>query len=549
MLFYSWWKRACVLAVLLGGALVASGNLFSQEQRDALPSVFDALLHRVVLGLDLEGGIHILLQIEREAIWQQRLEDSLLALRKELRDNKIPLSAPPKLTRSASRQGSEQSILLSLKAKQAETEETEDGEEAQKTPQAVLRTFARQWGFDTDKTSEQEWRLSLSDATKQELLSSALQHTIEILRRRIDESGTREPLIQRQGAARVLVEIPGVRDPEEVKALLGKTAKLTFHLLDERATGEGNTAGRVSADSVRLPSYERDPDGNPESYYIVRRRAYVSGEHLLDAQTVFEDNRPVVSFRFDARGARRFGRVTRENVGRVLAVVLDESVVSAPRIQSAILGGSGIITGDFSVEEANELALLLRAGALPAPLEILEERSVGPGLGRDSVRSGKRAALIGFLLVLCFMIVRYRLFGLFAATALSANLVLILAVLSLMGATLTLPGIAGIVLTTGMAVDANVLVFERIREESRAGGSVLANIEAGYKRAIATIVDSNITTLIAALILFAFGSGPIRGFAVTLSVGIATSLFTAVMLTRMLVGWWFRSSRAPRLTI
>ena len=546
MLFYSWWKRACVLAVLLGGALAASGNLFSQEQRDALPSVFDALLHRIVLGLDLEGGIHILLQIERDAIWQQRLEDSLLALRKELRDNKIPLSAPPKLTRATSRQGSEQSILLTLKARQAEAEQ---GEEAQKTPSAVLRTFAREWGFDADNTSEQEWRLSISEATKQELLSSALQHTIEILRRRIDESGTREPLIQRQGAARVLVEIPGVRDPEQVKALLGKTAKLTFHLLDERATGESKTANRVAADSVRLPSYERDPDGNPESYYVVRRRAYVSGEHLLDAQTVFEDNRPVVSFRFDARGARRFGRVTRENVGRVLAVVLDESVVSAPRIQSAILGGSGIITGDFSVQEANELALLLRAGALPAPLEILEERSVGPGLGKDSVRSGKRAALIGFLLVLCFMIVRYRLFGLFAATALSANLVLILAVLSLMGATLTLPGIAGIVLTTGMAVDANVLVFERIREESRAGGSVLANIEAGYKRAIATIVDSNITTLIAALILFAFGSGPIRGFAVTLSVGIATSLFTAVMLTRMLVGWWFRSSRAPRLTI
>ena len=426
--------------------------------------------------------------------------------------------------------------------------------------QEKLRAFARQWGFDAKELSkrdgederqnkqqawQQHWSLSLSEATKQELLSSALQHTIEILRRRIDESGTREPLIQRQGAARVLVEIPGVRDPEQVKALLGKTAKLTFHLLDERVLDEG----RVSPDSVRLPSYERDIDGNPESYYILRRRAYVSGEHLLDAQTVFEDNRPVVSFRFDARGARRFGRVTRENVGKVLAVVLDKSVISAPRIQSPILGGSGVITGDFSVEEANELALLLRAGALPAPLEILEERTVGPGLGRDSVRSGKRAALIGFLLVLCFMVVRYRLFGLFAATALSVNLVLILAVLSILGATLTLPGIAGIVLTTGMAVDANVLVFERIREESRAGGSLLANIEAGYRRAIATIVDSNITTLIAAIILFAFGSGPVRGFAVTLSVGIATSLFTAVMLTRMLVGWWFRSSRAPKVTI
>ena len=542
MLFYPWWKRAGVLAVVLCGALAASGNLLSRQQSDALPAFFGAMLHRVVLGLDLEGGIHILLQVEREAIWQQRLEDSLLALRKELRDNKITLAAPPKLTRSKE----EQSVTLSLKDEQErEGEQKQQEQEQYETARKTLRAFARQWGFDAKELSERDWKLSLSEAMKEELLSSALQHTIEILRRRIDESGTREPLIQRQGTARVLVEIPGVRDPEQVKALLGKTAKLTFHLLDERAIGEG----RVPPDSVRLPSYERDLEGNPESYYVLRRRAYVSGEHLLDAQTVFEDNRPVVSFRFDARGARRFGRVTRENVGRVLAVVLDESVISAPRIQSPILGGSGIITGDFSVEEANELALLLRAGALPAPLEVLEERTVGPGLGRDSVRSGKRAALVGFLLVLCFMVVRYRLFGLFAATALSVNLVLILAVLSVMGATLTLPGIAGIVLTTGMAVDANVLVFERIREESRAEGSVLANIEAGYRRAIATILDSNITTLIAALILFAFGSGPVRGFAITLSVGIATSLFTAVMLTRMLVGWWFRSSSAPKLTI
>ena len=538
MLFYPWWKRACVLGVLLCGALAASGNLVSDERRQKLPAFLDALLHRVVLGLDLEGGIHILLEIERQPIWQQRIEDSLLALRRELREKKVLLSSPPKITRV--QEGD--SIVLDLK----EGVEREQAETARTT----LRAFARQWGFDATEagTGDGRWELVLSEETKRELLSSALQHTIEILRRRIDESGTREPLIQRQGTARVLVEIPGVRDPEQVKSLLGKTAKLTFHLLDERATGVGRVE-RVAHDSVRLPSYERDVDGDPESYYVLRRRAYVSGEHLLDAQTVFEDNRPVVSFRFDARGARRFGRVTSENVGKVLAVVLDESVISAPRIQSPILGGSGIITGDFSVEEANELALLLRAGALPAPLEILEERSVGPGLGRDSVRSGKRAALIGFLLVLCFMVVRYRLFGVFAATALSANLVLILAVLSVLGATLTLPGIAGIVLTTGMAVDANVLVFERIREESRGGGNLLANIEAGYRRAIATILDSNVTTLIAALILFAFGSGPVRGFAVTLSVGIATSLFTAVMLTRMLVGWWFRASRAPKLTI
>ncbi len=545
MLFYSLWKRTAICAILLLGLLVACGNFIPDKKLDAMPKAVAALFHKVVLGLDLEGGIHILLQIEQQEIWKERLEDSILGLRAVIRENKIKLLKPPRITRPTGgeqigeqRVGAEEAIVITAKAG-----------EGQKLREA-LAPFLQSFDLKLQKNSDDAFRITLTDSAREELLASALQHTIEILRRRIDESGTREPLIQRQGAARILVEIPGVKDPEQVKKLLGKTAKLTFHLLNERATERARGGGvAVPPDSIRLPSYQLDDGGKPTAYYVLHRRTYVSGEHLLDAQTVFEDNRPVVSFRFDATGARRFGKVTKEHVGRILAVVLDNTVISAPRIQSAILGGNGIITGGFSVDEANELALLLRAGALPAPLEVLEERTVGPGLGRDSVEAGKRAAIIALLLVLGFMILKYRLFGVFAATALLANLVLILASLSIIGATLTLPGIAGIVLTTGMAVDANVLIFERIREESKMQGALISNIEAGYNRAIATILDSNITTLIAAVILFAFGSGPIRGFAVTLSLGIVTSMFTAITLTRLLIGWWIQVSTARRLPI
>ena len=548
MLFYPLWKRAAICAILLLALLVAIGNFIPDKKIEAMPKAVAALFHKVVLGLDLEGGIHILLEIEQQEIWKERLEDSVLALRATIRENKVKLLKPPKITRlqNGGLAGSEQ--VIAITAKMGEGEKLRE----------VITPLVQSLGLILQKNPQESSQESLGDAfhitladnSRDELLSSALQHTIEILRRRIDESGTREPLIQRQGRARILVEIPGVKDPEQVKNLLGKTAKLTFHLLNERATEEMARGARaVPADSIRLPSYQLAQDGKPTAYYVLHRRTYVSGEHLLDAQTVFEDNRPIVSFRFNAAGARRFGKVTKEHVGDILAVVLDNAVISAPRIQSAILGGSGVITGGFSVDEANELALLLRAGALPAPLKVVEERTVGPGLGRDSVEAGKRAAIIALILVLSFMILRYKLFGLFAATALIANLILILASLSIIGATLTLPGIAGIVLTTGMAVDANVLIFERIREESKVEGALISNIEAGYKRAIATILDSNITTLIAAVILFAFGSGPIRGFAITLSLGIATSMFTAIMLTRMLIGWWLRTSSSRRLPV
>ncbi|NQW08480.1 MAG: protein translocase subunit SecD, partial [Alphaproteobacteria bacterium] len=318
-----------------------------------------------------------------------------------------------------------------------------------------------------------------------------------------------------------------------------------FHLVDTAASVTQAQQGRVPPGSMLVPG---SPASNQPAY-VVKRRVMVSGENLIDAQPTFDEGRPVVSFRFDSIGGRRFGDVTSQNVGRPFAILLDGKVISAPVIQSAILGGSGIITGQFSVKEVQDLSLLLRAGALPAPLTVLEERSVGPGLGADSIKAGKIAAVVGLVLVLGFMIVAYGLFGLFANIALFFNITLILGALSALQATLTLPGIAGIVLTIGMAVDANVLVFERVREESDLGRSTINAIDAGYKRALTTIIDSNLTTLFAAIFLFALGAGPVKGFAVTLGIGILTSMFTAVMVTRMFVAIWARRTRPSTLPI
>jgi preprotein translocase subunit SecD len=391
----------------------------------------------------------------------------------------------------------------------------------------------------------QSYQISFDEAGLIELRNQTIEQSMEIIRRRIDPDGTKEPVIQRQGKDRVLVQLPGVDDPETIKRLLGRTAKLTFQLVDTSLTGaEAITRGRVPPGSVLLPG-----DGENSQSYVVEKRVMVSGEMLDGATASFDqNNRPSVSFTLNATGAKKFGRVTGSNIGRPFAIVLDGKVVSAPTIQSQIFG-SGQITGQFSVAETNELALILRAGALPAPLIVLEERSIGPGLGADSVVAGKIAAAVGLMLVIIYMLLSYGLFGALADVALMVNIILILAALSALQATLTLPGIAGIVLTMGMAVDANVLVFERIREELRRGRSVMAAIDGGYQRAISTIVDSNLTTLFAALFLYLFGSGPIKGFAVTLAIGILTSLFTAVMVTRLLIVIWLERKRPRTLEL
>jgi preprotein translocase subunit SecD len=382
--------------------------------------------------------------------------------------------------------------------------------------------------------------LTPSDAALAERVRQAVDQSIQIIERRVNELGLVEPTIQREGAFRILVQVPGLQDPSRLKEILGKTAKLDFRMVDQSMTPEQATATHAPADSEIL-------DGEGGAKYVIEKRPLVSGGDLIDAQPGFDQrsSEPVVNFRFNSAGARKFAEATQQNVGRPFAIVLDNKVISAPVIREPILGGSGQISGNFTVQSANDLAILLRAGALPAPLAVIEERTVGPGLGQDSINAGEHAAYVGAALVVVFMLVTYGLFGLFANIAVAINVAMIFGVLSMLNATLTLPGIAGIVLTVGIAVDSNVLIYERIREEVRAGRSAINAIDAGFSRALATILDSNITTFIAAAVLFYIGTGPVRGFAVTLGIGILTSLFTAFTLTRLIVAYWVRLYR-PR---
>src|SRR6185503_4094402 len=383
-----------------------------------------------------------------------------------------------------------------------------------------------------------------------EMRQQVVNQSIEVVRRRIDQLGTREPTIERQGEDRIVVQVPGLSDPQRLIDLLGKTAKMTFQPVDETANPDQAVKGIVPIGDELL--YEdSDRKGVPPTPYVIEKRVIVGGERLTDATGTFsqQSGGAIVDIKFDSVGGREFGDFTRQNVGRRFAIVLDNKVISAPVIKDAILGGSGYIEGNFTIQSASDLAALLRAGALPAPLKVVEQRTVGAELGADSIKAGKYSAIGGLLLVALFMILRYGLFGLFADIALTLNVVLLFAALTLFGATLTLPGIAGIVLTMGMAVDANVLIYERIREEQRNGRSMLASIDTGFRRAMATIIDAHMTHLIASLILFQLGSGPVRGFAVTLGVGIITSFFTAVMVTRLIVILWLNIRRPRTLTI
>ncbi|MEQ8397141.1 protein translocase subunit SecD [Thalassobaculum sp.] len=520
MLQFPMWKIALVALVCLLGIVYAAPNMFARNTFGEVPSGVPG--RQINLGLDLQGGSYLLLQVDTAVVVQERLESIVESARRELRDAKIGYLG----------------LGVHGKAAAFDVREAGDLEKA--------RQLAR--GLDTGITVNTEGdrvTVELTEDAVADLSRNAVQQSIEIVRRRVDETGTREPLIQRQGNNRILIQLPGIDNPERIKALIGQTAKLTFHLVDTTASVSDAMNGRVPPGSKVLPSV----DNQGPSHYVVKRRVMISGENLVDSQPSFQDNRPVVSFRFDSIGGRRFGQATTENVGRPFAIVLDDKVISAPVIREPILGGTGIISGSFSVQEAQDLALLLRAGALPAPLTVLEERSVGPGLGADSIAAGKVASIVGLVLVICFMVVAYGLFGIFANMALLLNIGLILGALSALQATLTLPGIAGIVLTIGMAVDANVLVFERVREEIDNGRSPINALDAGYRRAFTTIVDSNLTTLFAAVFLFALGAGPVKGFAVTLGIGIMTSMFTAVMVTRLFVAMWVRYRRPATLPI
>ena len=397
-------------------------------------------------------------------------------------------------------------------------------------------------GIVVNELADGTLEITYSEVELNKLKMRVVEQSIEIVRRRIDELGTKEPVIQSQGSDRIVVQLPGLQNPEEVKKLLGKTAKMSFHLVDSRSSAAEARRGKLSAASKLI-------QGSEGEYYVIGRKPIISGENLVDAQPSFQEGEPVVSFKFNSLGGKKFGEVTKNNIGERLAIVLDNEVISAPVIQSAILGGSGIISGSFTVKSANDLALLLRSGALPAPLEVLEERTVGAGLGADSIQEGIIASIIGLAAVVVFMVAAYGLFGVFTTITVFINLFLMLGALSFMGATLTLPGIAGIILTIGMAVDANVLIFERMREEVKAGRSTKDAAEAGFTEAWGTIVDSNLTTLVAALVLFYFGTGPVRGFAVTLAIGIATSMFTSVTVTRLIITSWLMKYKPTKLPI
>jgi protein-export membrane protein SecD len=487
------------------------------------------------LGLDLRGGAYLLFEVDTSAVYKQQLTDVEESARAALRDADI---------KYRNLRAAEDAVYVTV-ADPSERDKARTaianavGGSAPTGPQTGKNPlFANTAGVNVVDDGEDRIKVTITEKMIRDRQLSAVSQSLEIIRRRLDEFGTSEPSIQRQGSDRIIVELPGVDNPERIKALIGKTAKLDFHLLER----EANPNEPLPPGTMLLP----DQEGR---MLVVRRRVELSGERLIDAQGTFSEGRPVVSFRFDTAGGRRFAAVTTANVGQNLAIVLDNKVISYPTIKGPIVGGSGIIEGSFTAQEVKDLALLLRAGALPAPLLVIEERVVGPGLGADSINAGASAAILGGVLVIIFMVLAYHSFGLFAVAGQVLHMLSLFAVLSALGGVLTLPGIAGAILSLGMAVDANVLIYERMREEMQSGRTLLNAITTGFSNAYATIVDSNLTNFIAALLLFFLGAGPVRGFAVTLSIGILTSIFSAVMITRLQVWLWYRSGKRKELPI
>ena len=514
-------------------AMIESGQTSAALQADAArwPSFLPSNL--VNLGLDLRGGAHLLVEVAVEDVHEAFLEGFWPQVRDVLAAERDTVGF---VTR-------EEGVPNELRVRISEAGGANRAFELVRGLGRPVSTFTGAASSNIDVRLDGNLLIiTLSEAEMAAVNERTMLQTLEIIRRRIDEVGTREPTIQRQGAERVLVQVPGVGSAQEVKDLLGTTAQLTFNPVVARTSDANQSPG---TGNFLVPSVDE-----PGLYYILERRPVVTGEQLENAQLDFDQNgRPAVGFRFNTSAARIFGDYTLANIGSPFAIVLDNEVISAPTIQSHIPGGSGIITGNFTTEEATNLAVLLRAGALPAELTFLEERTIGPELGQDSIDAGKLAAIVGSALVVLFMAMTYGLFGWFANIALAINMGLIFGALSLLGATLTLPGIAGIVLTVGMAVDANVLVFERIREEMKTAKGPARAIELGYEKALSAIVDSNFTTFMVAVILFTLGSGPVRGFAVTLGLGIVTSVFTAIFVTRSLISIWFAYRRPKTIEV
>lgn len=511
MIHIARWKKIVIIAVCVLAFIYASPNLLDKQTRENLEATKPSWMpvRAVNLGLDLQGGSHLMLQVEADKVIDERQDGLVQALRPEMREQKIGYTrivSIPQGVRVTLREAGDVAKVKTILRKMDDQLDIVVGDD----------------GLSVEGT--------LSEMSIKKIRDQTLGQSIEIVRRRVDETGTREPVIARQGDDRIVVQLPGLDNPQRVKELLGKTAKLSFHMVTD-----GVTDVRESGGSQTLPMAEF-----PGQTATITRTPILTGDMLTNAQPTMQQGMPVVSFALNAVGGKRFCDVTskKENIGRPFAIVLDGKIISAPAIREPICGGSAIISGSFTIQETNDLSLLLRAGALPAPLHVLEERTVGPSLGADSVEAGKKACLMALLFVTIMVCTAYGLFGIFASIALLVNMVMIMAIMSLLQATLTLPGIAGIVLTIGLAVDANVLIFERMKEELRSGRSIASALDTAYTRALTTITDSNLTSLIAALILFSFGTGPIKGFAVTMSIGVATSFFCAVMLTRLMITTW-----------
>ena len=554
MLQIPFWKRALILGLVAIGLLFAMPNLFygrveqhndavtaaeragfeTPEQAEARKSWPDFLPSNLVnLGLDLRGGAHLLGEVHVADVYKSRMNALWPELREALAKERDVIGAVRRVP------GPEDRLTIEI-GEPAQMARAVEIARSLATPVASLSGAG---SSDLDITaSGANLIVGLSEAERAATDDRTIQQSLEIVRRRVDEVGTREPTIQRQGADRILIQVPGIGSAEELKELIGTTARLTFH----QVVGQGvDPNARPGAGNILLPSLEQEG-----VYYTLDETPVVTGEELTDARPSFDkDGQPAVEFRFNPNGARRFGAYTAANVGQLFAIVLDDQVISAPNIKQPIPGGQGQISGAMTVDESNRLAVLLRAGALPAEMTFLEERTIGPELGQDSINAGTLATLVATVLVVGYIVASYGLFGVFASIAVIVNVILILSIMSMIGATLTLPGIAGIVLTVGTAVDANVIIYERIREELRAGKRVVAAISDGFNEAMSAIIDANVTTFIAALVMFFLGSGPVKGFAVTLTIGIVTSVFTAIFLTRLLIVLWLEWRKPKTLVL
>ena len=526
MLALSRWKIILVVASALFGLIFTLPNLLPQG---TLPAW--APHQRLHLGLDLQGGSFLLLEVDTNALRKERLTNLTEDVRAKLQAEQIDFSG----------------LGVSGDTINVRITDPTKVDAAYKLLNDSLGERLLTGGRDVtlQRGPDQTIRVSFVSQAATAAARDAVTRSIEIIRKRIDALGTKEPIITQQGSDRIVVQAPGESDPEKLKAVIGKTAKLTFEMVDGDVAPEDIAAGRIPPDDIILPS-----DDGFQPTYVVKKRSVVTGEMLTSASGSHdENNAPAVAFSFNAIGTQRFAQVTSQNIGKPFAIVLDGRVISAPRINSAITGGNGIITGRFTEESAHDLALLLKTGALPAPLNVIQQNTVGAELGADAVKAGEISIVIGAALIFAFIILAYGLFGVFAAMALVVNGLMIVGAMSLTQATLTLPGIAGLVLTLAVAVDANVLIYERMRDEVRGGRPAMSAADAGFTRALTTIIDANVTTLVASIIMFQFGSGPVKGFALTLFIGVITSVFTAVLITQVLIGWWFRAFRAKTLPI